>query len=185
MFLLYGLKCILCLAISNNIYDSLLCVRPPAARLSSRSPHFKSCTSEWLRFAKWTKPSFRASCDLTTILQLQFLNDAPTLMSAWINEAVTLSFWFYVIWCCVLCSGGESELQLQLQLGRPVHSARLAAAASAHLQTLLCVPGQVLGLPLRSERLRGLQGNAAGRWSASRCFLLTASTLKKKEMFFN
>lgn len=70
--------------------------------------------------------------------------------------------------CCVgscIHSGWKSDLQLWLR--RPVRQSSLAAAPSTHIQALFCVSRQVLRLPLWRQRLRGLQGNVLGLWSAS------------------
>lgn len=58
---------------------------------------------------------------------------------------------------CV-CSSWKPELQLQLRLRWSVRQPVLPAAPSSHLQALFCVSRQVLRLPLRRQRLRGLQG---------------------------
>uniref|UniRef100_A0A663DXQ6 Retinoic acid receptor alpha n=1 Tax=Aquila chrysaetos chrysaetos TaxID=223781 RepID=A0A663DXQ6_AQUCH len=49
------------------------------------------------------------------------------------------------------------------QLGGDRAQPALAPAPAPHLQALLRLPGQVLGVPLRGERLRGLQGESCQR----------------------
>lgn len=73
--------------------------------------------------------------------------------------------WPRVASCCVFRSRRQPDLQLRLR--RPVRQAFLPATASSHVQALLCVSGQVLGLPLRRQRLWGLQGKTPGLWSDS------------------
>lgn len=57
------------------------------------------------------------------------------------------------------CSRRDAEHQLGGDRAQPT----LAPAPAPHLQALLRLPGQVLGVPLRGERLRGLQGESCQR----------------------
>lgn len=66
-----------------------------------------------------------------------------------------------VILC--ICSSGKPELQLR----RPVHQPSLPSATPPHIQTLFCLSRQIFWLPLRSQRLWGLQGKTSGLWSIS------------------
>lgn len=80
----------------------------------------------------------------------------------------------HVYQCCnvvCLCSSGQPELQLQLQLRWSLYQPPLPASTPSHLQALFCVSRQVLRLPLWSQRLRGLQGNISGLWSTSQSAL--------------
>lgn len=57
-----------------------------------------------------------------------------------------------------LRSDRDPEYQLRGDSAKPT----LASPAAPRLQALLCVPGQVLRVPLWCQRLRGLQGETPG-----------------------
>lgn len=65
----------------------------------------------------------------------------------------------------IMCSADLSFFLLALSGGDPEHQLRgdgaqfpVSTSPAPRLQAVLCVPGQILGLPLWCQLLRGLQG---------------------------